>query len=80
VVGRKIGLERVKVCLFVNKQKLHWTQHMATLHSNACHNFEINNKQPCRFYSAATQMMSSVQTAVVVYKFNIYGSMHHSMN
>ena len=39
-----------KVCHFLKKQKLHWTQYMVTLHSNACHNFEINNTRPGRFY------------------------------
>ena len=43
-----------KVCHFLNKQKQHQTQHMITLHSNTCHNFEINNKWPRRFYSTAT--------------------------
>jgi len=55
-----------KVCHFLKKQTLHWTQHMATFHSNTWHNFAFNNKQPHRFYSTTTQMMSSVLTAVVV--------------
>jgi len=38
----------------MKKQKLHCTQHMVTLHSNACHNFEIDNTRPGRFYSSAT--------------------------
>jgi len=56
----------LKVCHFLKKQTLHWKQHMVTLHSNACHNFEINKKKPRRFYSTATLMMSSVLTAVVL--------------
>ena len=56
----------LKACHFLPTQKLHWMQHMVTLHSNACHNFEINNKQPRRFYSTATNIMSSLLTAVVV--------------
>jgi hypothetical protein len=55
-----------EVCHFMKKQKRLWTQHVVTIHSNACHNFEINNKRPHRFYSTATQMMSSVLIAVVV--------------
>ena len=55
-----------KVYCFLKKQKLHWTQHTVTLHSNACHKFDINNKRPCRFYSTATPMMRSVLTAEVV--------------
>jgi len=42
----EISSLRVKVCHFLKKQKLHWTQHMVTLHRNACHNFAINNKWP----------------------------------
>jgi len=55
-----------KACHFLKKQTLHWTQHMVTLYSNTCHNFEINNQLPHRFYSTATYMRSSVLTAVVV--------------
>jgi len=39
---------------------------MVTLHSNVWHNFEFNNKRQHRLYSTATQMMSTVLTAVVV--------------